>query len=273
MTFRYSRSHLYLVAWRICFVELMSLRSATGKPNFYPVNSCTDIKLKDIPIDVLQECTKTQTTIHCLPDENNNLGLSCFLVTWISEGKCPSYNSYQGNMDEKDCSTDYNATCPRNLFKSPLSVLYTGCYIKELIPVPTTTTSMTTKTIATMTQTTNKELSSDPMANDSIINGTKTQTNQVDVCECGIGWMIAFVIFCLLKAALIVTVGYFYKRKLCDRCRQKIRESFSQDLPAYCQVRQPHNDSLPQDSHEGSNMPMVKKSDPQWNGSLHSKVL
>lgn len=65
----------------------MSLRSATGKPNFYPVNSCTDIKLKDIPIDVLQECTKTQTTIHCLPDENNNLGLSCFLVTWISEGK------------------------------------------------------------------------------------------------------------------------------------------------------------------------------------------
>lgn len=37
-------------------------------------------------------------------------------------GKCPSYNSYQGNMDEKDCSTDYNGECPNELYKSPLSV-------------------------------------------------------------------------------------------------------------------------------------------------------
>lgn len=37
--------------------------------------------------------------------------------------KCPSYNSYQGNMDENDCSTYYNATCPGVLYKSPSSVL------------------------------------------------------------------------------------------------------------------------------------------------------
>lgn len=63
------------------------LPSSTGIPNFYPVNSCTDIKLKDIPEDVFQRCSTTNSAIHCLPDENNNLGLSCFQVTWISKGK------------------------------------------------------------------------------------------------------------------------------------------------------------------------------------------
>lgn len=65
----------------------MFLQSSTRKPNFYSVNSCTDIKLKDIPEDVLKTCQETSSAIHCLPDENNNLGLSCFPVTWISKGK------------------------------------------------------------------------------------------------------------------------------------------------------------------------------------------
>uniref|UniRef100_A0A8W8KE57 Uncharacterized protein n=1 Tax=Magallana gigas TaxID=29159 RepID=A0A8W8KE57_MAGGI len=98
------------------------VKGSTQKVNFYPVNSCTDIKLKDIPVDVFQSCSETAKTIHCLPDENDNLGLSCFAVTWISEGKCPSYNSYQGNMDEKDCSGDRNGECSGVLYKSPLSV-------------------------------------------------------------------------------------------------------------------------------------------------------
>lgn len=37
--------------------------------------------------------------------------------------KCPSYNSYQGNMDENDCSTDHNGTCPSAPYISPLSVI------------------------------------------------------------------------------------------------------------------------------------------------------
>uniref|UniRef100_A0A8W8KHL7 Uncharacterized protein n=1 Tax=Magallana gigas TaxID=29159 RepID=A0A8W8KHL7_MAGGI len=186
MTFRYFPTGVYLL--KISFVVLLFLSSSTEKTNFFLVNSCTDIKLKDIPVDVFQSCSETDKTIHCLPDENdnlglscfavtwisevvsqscsesnsaihclpdenNNLGLSCFHVTWISEGKCPSYNSYQGNMDEKDCSTDYNRTCPGVLYKSPLSVLYTGCYINEL------TRPTTTPTAETMNETNQIQLS------------------------------------------------------------------------------------------------------------------
>lgn len=61
-------------------------------PSFYPVNSCTDIRLKEIPIEVFQSCSEADKTIHCLPDENNNLGLSCFAVTWISEGKTSDFS-------------------------------------------------------------------------------------------------------------------------------------------------------------------------------------
>lgn len=70
----------------------MNLPSSTGKTNFYPVNSCTDIRLKEIPVEVFQSCSGTDKTIHCLPDENKNLGLSCFAVTWISEGKTRDFS-------------------------------------------------------------------------------------------------------------------------------------------------------------------------------------
>lgn len=68
-------------------VVLLFLPSSSENRNFYPVNSCTDIKLKDIPLAVFQKCSETNSAIHCLSNENNNLGLSCFQVTWISEGK------------------------------------------------------------------------------------------------------------------------------------------------------------------------------------------
>lgn len=65
---------------------MLFLPGSTQKLNFYPVTSCTDIKLKEIPQEVFQSCSEKDKTIHCLPDENDNLGLSCFAVTWISEG-------------------------------------------------------------------------------------------------------------------------------------------------------------------------------------------
>lgn len=70
----------------------MYLSSSTGKTKFYPVNSCTDIRLKEIPVEVFQSCLEADKTIHCLPDENNNLGLSCFAVTWISKGKTSDFS-------------------------------------------------------------------------------------------------------------------------------------------------------------------------------------
>lgn len=173
------------------------------------------------------------------------------LCLWkINIDKCPSYNSYQGNMDENDCSTYYNATCPGVLYKSPSSVLYTGCYIKELIPTKTTTTpsmtTMKTETMITKTPTTSKKPSSDQTANYSSINENMTQTNNV-VCECGKGWMIAFL-FILLLAVLIAALFVFYKIKLCDKCKQK---AFRHDR------KYQNADSRPQDSYDGSNMPMV----------------
>lgn len=38
------------------------------------------------------------------------------------QGKCPYYNTYQGNMDEKDCNSKYG-NCPKGQFRSPLSVM------------------------------------------------------------------------------------------------------------------------------------------------------
>lgn len=226
---------LYL--WKIKIVTvLLFLQSSTGKPNFSPVNTCIDIKLKDIPLDVFQNCSTTNSAIHCLPDENNNLGLSCFPVTWISKDKCPSYNSYQGNMDEKDCSTDHNGTCPIALYKSPLSIIYTGCYIKELIPPPTTK-SMTTET---MTTTTSKKSSSDPITNDSGVAEKRNETCQKCV-ECGDGWKIAFVVTFLLVVLAVFVVAIILKNPFCPELKEKIRQEFFQD-----QQDQPNqNDSPP----------------------------
>lgn len=231
MPFRYFQSWLYLWKIHIAVVSL-SLSSCSGKPNFYPVKSCTDMKLKDIPIDVFQECSRTNTAIHCLPDENNNLGLSCFQVTWISEDKCPSYNSYQGNMDEKDCSTDHNGKCPGALYKSPLSVNYTGCYIKELIPPPTTKPSMTTMTTEIMTTMTTKTPTTCKNSSSGCLNnGNMTQTDQVSVSEaqCGNGWMIAFVTFIIPGVLAIIFVAIILKSPFFPHFKERIRQVFFPD--------------------------------------------
>lgn len=237
---------------KINIVALVFLPSAAGKQNFHTVNSCTNIKLKDIPIDVFQKCSKNNSAIHCLPDENNELGLSCFPVTWISEGKCPSYNSYQGNMDEKACSTDHNGKCPTALYKSPLSVRYTGCYIKELIPPPTTTQLMTTKTMTTKTPTTST--SSDPMSNDSIAAEKINKTCQNDVSKSEEGWKKALITILVLAVILIAVDCTIFKRILRDKVKQMLREG----------------DSQQQNIDDETSNPMVEKI-AKCNGSVHQK--
>lgn len=249
MIFRCFPSYLYV--WTISIVVLMSLPSSTGKRNFYPVNSCTEIKLKEIPIDVFQKCSETNSALHCLPDENNDLGLSCFQVTWISKGKCPSYNSYQGNMDEIDCSTDHGGTCPKDLYKSPSSVLYTGCYIKELIPTSTTTPSVTTETMTKMTMTnmtptTSKKSSLVPVTFDSSINENMAQTEHG---ECG--WMIAFIVISVLAAGALIAVSCcIYHWKLCDECKQRIRKVPRCKAVQRFQIRKAQNGSQSPDSDD-----------------------
>lgn len=250
MIFRYFPRGLDLL--KINIVVLMFLPIFTGKPNFHEVKSCTDIKLKEIPLDVFQKCSENKSAIHCLPDENNNLGLSCFQATWISKGKCPSYNSYQGNMDEKACSTDYNGECPNDLYKSPLSVRFTGCYIKELIPPPTTTPSMTTETMKTKTPTTTLTGST---INVSVINKKGRETNQTGVCEPKKDWMIVFLVFFFLAVALIAVDCAVYKRIRRGKCKQILRKG----------------DSRQQKIDAETSNPMVKKNDPECNGSVHQK--
>lgn len=258
MSFRYFPSGLH--HWKIIFVLLMYLPSRTGKTNFYPVNSCTDIRLKEIPVEVFQSCLEADKTIHCLPDENKNLGLSCFAVTWISEAKCPSYNSYQGNLDEIDCSTDHNGECPVVQYKSPLSVNYTGCYIKELIRAKTTTLPMTTETMTTKTPTTSNNPTSDPTADVSIIAGKKSKPNQSGVVDGGNKWMIAFIIILVLAlVAVCVCCLLLYKRKVCAKCKKSIREEFFRFLPAKCHNQNDSADAQPHDNHDGSNMRMVQE--------------
>lgn len=201
---------------------------------------------------MLKKCQETSSVIHCLPDENNNLGLSCFQVTWMSENTCPYYNSYQGNMDEKACSTDYNGECPSAQYKSPLSVRFTGCYIKELIPPPTTTPSMTTETMTTKTLTTTL---TGPTANVSVINEKGSETNQTGVCEPEKDWMIVFLVFFFLAVALIAVDCAVYKRIRRGKCKQILRKG----------------DSRRQEIDDETSDPMVKKNDPKCNGSVHQK--
>lgn len=124
-----------------CVILLHQL-AASQRPNFSPVKTCTTLTLREIPVAVFDNCTGPGLVIHCLPDSNDNLGLSCYPPRWISPGKCPYYNTYQGNMDEKNCNQDHG-NCPTDQFRSPLSVMYKGCYIKEE-QIVTTTEALTT---------------------------------------------------------------------------------------------------------------------------------
>lgn len=130
----------------IGYVTLLHQLAASQRSNFSPVKTCTQLTLKEIPVVVFDNCTGSNLVIHCLPDSQDNLGLSCYPPRWISPGKCPYYNTYQGNMDEKDCSLKYG-NCSTGQFRSPLSVMYGGCYIKEERIITTTEALTTTEVV------------------------------------------------------------------------------------------------------------------------------
>nr|XP_022336698.1 uncharacterized protein LOC111132988 isoform X1 [Crassostrea virginica] len=130
---------------------LLHFHNARGKSIFYPVQVCTQLPLSKIPLEVHENCSGPGLIIHCLPNTIDSLGLCCFNWTWISPGKCPYYNTYRGNMDEKNCSQ--KGLCPKQQYKSPGSLKYTGCYQKEFDITDSTTTEMFT-TIETNTDAT-----------------------------------------------------------------------------------------------------------------------
>ena len=65
---------------------MLFIHWTSGQNNFFKVPSCTDIKLRDVPEEVFEKCKESDLVIHCLPDDYDNLGLSCFYVTWIEAG-------------------------------------------------------------------------------------------------------------------------------------------------------------------------------------------
>ncbi|XP_052714560.1 uncharacterized protein LOC128187919 [Crassostrea angulata] len=134
----------------IGYVALLHHLAVSLRPNFSPVKTCTTLTLREIPVAVFDNCTGPGLVIHCLPDSKDDLGLSCYPPRWISPGKCPYYNTYQGNMDEKDCNQDHG-NCPTGQFRSPLSVMYEGCYIKEEKIVTTTEAVTPTEVMKTTT--------------------------------------------------------------------------------------------------------------------------
>lgn len=138
----------YLNYWK-CIIGCVTLwhqHTVSQRTKFFPVKTCTQLTLKEIPVAVFDNCTGPGLVIHCLPDSQDNLGLSCYPPRWISPGKCPYYNTYQGNMDEKDCNRD-RGNCPAVQFRSPLSVMYKGCYIREEQIVTTTEAFTTTEAV------------------------------------------------------------------------------------------------------------------------------
>nr|XP_034336632.1 uncharacterized protein LOC105322456 [Crassostrea gigas]XP_034336633.1 uncharacterized protein LOC105322456 [Crassostrea gigas] len=134
----------------IGYVALLHHLAVSLRPNFSPVKTCTTLTLREIPVVVFDNCTGPGLVIHCLPDSKDDLGLSCYPPRWISPGKCPYYNTYQGNMDEKDCNRD-RGNCPTGQFRSPLSVMYGGCYIKEERIITTTEALTTTEAMKSFT--------------------------------------------------------------------------------------------------------------------------
>lgn len=179
------------------FVLLLSSPSSTLK-SFYPVKSCSDK-----PDEILQNCTRADETIHCLSDEHNNTGIGCFPVAWINKDKCPYYDSYRGSMDEKTCSK-VGGNCPTKLYKSPLSIKYSGCYVRK-IEKPTTEGAV-----------------SEPMVTD-YHSGTGNETNQggasCEKCESGrrIGFFVLVAIFSLALAAVV----FVMKNKRCRPCNKE----------------------------------------------------
>lgn len=195
--FRFFSVDMYL--WISAFVLLLSSPSSTLK-SFYPVKSCSDR-----PHELLQNCTRANETIHCLSDEHNNTGIGCFPVAWINKDKCPYYNSYEGRMDEKACSKE-DGICPTKLYKSPLSVEYSGCYVRKI-------EKQTTEGAA-----------SEPAVTDYYSgtgNGTNQGTTSCEKYESVNGWMIGFLVTLAVFLLPFTAVVLVMKNKRCQDKRAR----------------------------------------------------
>nr|XP_022343380.1 uncharacterized protein LOC111136659 [Crassostrea virginica] len=189
---------------------MLFIRWTSGQNNFVNVRSCTDIKLRDIPEEVFEQCKEPGMVIHCLPDENDNLGLSCFSVTWIEAGRCPYYNSYQGNMDEKECKPQ-RGSCSPVVYKSPFSLKYEGCY-KEDSTTSKAATTTETITIPSVPSPVNCTL--------NVPNRTK-DTSSEDRTECSCASEIAVIItFVILGCGGVVLFVIYRKRRNTQRNKE-----------------------------------------------------
>ncbi|XP_062589824.1 uncharacterized protein LOC134251433 isoform X2 [Saccostrea cucullata] len=224
MWYRYSWYTLF------CVFHLYIARSF-GQDNFYPVTSCTDARLKDIPLELLQACAKKGFFIHCLAKVSDEMGLSCFDTIWIEKGKCPYYNSYQGNLDERDC---IGSDCATMTYKSLLSVNYKGCYPKELAStVSITTVSKNTTTV--MIQTTQQNATKDKMRSTT----KEAESNRKEIIRCSeesflslavVSITINILCFIVIIVALVKKTWYQRSRMNCKTLYFKVRGRPPKDI-------------------------------------------
>lgn len=227
---------------------LLITGSIHGRSIFIPVSSCTDISLAQVPIEVYQNCSGKNRVLHCLPNDNDDLGLCCFSITWIEKGQCPYYNNYQGNMDEKPCPGDSN--CPDKLFKSPLSIHYKGCYKKEQATTPTATAA-TTSELKTTTAKREKNITMIlPTCNCS---RTTSDESSQSSSEPTVTVLAVFVVILLITSAVFVFLYIYLVLMKKDMCC-----SFSDKIPT-------SNGAV----HEQEGMKMLKSTQPQSNCSDH----
>lgn len=195
-------THLNCWKYIAYYVTLLHQLAVSQRPNFSPVKTCTQLTLKEIPLGVFDNCTGTGLVIHCLPDSHDKLGLSCYPPRWISKGKCPYYNIYQGNMDEKDCNPGIG-NCPQGQFRSPLSVMYKGCYINEEQTV-TTKETLTTTEVMKLTCKPVKSNCSSPVSAAGEVKSSSC-TGEIVVCV-----VLAVIIFIGLLLFILV---YKFRRE------------------------------------------------------------
>lgn len=190
----------------IGYVALLHHLAVSLRPNFSPVKTCTTLTLREIPVAVFDNCTGPGLVIHCLPDSKDDLGLSCYPPRWISPGKCPYYNTYQGNMDEKDCNSKYG-NCPKGQFRSPLSVMYDGCYIKEE-RIITTTEALTTTEAMIMKTTTCEPVKSNCSTLVSAAEEGKSTSCTGEIVACivlAVIFIVLLLVVLLLKFTRVAT--------------------------------------------------------------------
>ncbi|XP_056008665.1 uncharacterized protein LOC125664077 isoform X2 [Ostrea edulis] len=225
-------------------IILLLVHIVHGRENFYPVQSCTDITLAQIPDEVNQKCLEKNRVIHCLPDGDDMLGLSCFPIVWIAKGKCPYYNKYQENLDEKPCTGDAEL-CPPKQFNSPLSVLYKGCYIKEL------TTTRATSTVATTTQSMSTESRESYHSTHAPMCGiSRTTCNEsmleMNSCSTETGFLIFFII---TTVSLGMVIAVLKIPRLNVFCRNIVK---------CCRKENPKDKYSGRSMNGGENIPMAE---------------